>query len=473
MNLSKFTGALMAAGLLLAAGFGATTSYAQTPDDEVKPADRKAAAKAQAPSAMDVAPQIVASTKVNCEPVNARVVGPTETDKDGAKVKATIYELACKAGPGFVVTAITPTETKEAFSCNYLVKIKDIQPDSISCALPENLPVHKWISPIVKTFVPSCEVTMIRVIGSTKEPPLIDRYEFGCAAGAGGIIDYAQLGQTAGTEYKSCLLLDGTPSACTFTTKAQLIESMKPLAAKANPNCQVTDVRFVGVTKDNNGYYYEFGCATPPGFIALANLDTSYNRIVPCASAMSLGGCKFTDAGVAAADANAYMTGVLKAAGQACTVKDYNIIGTQESTKRDYVEFTCPEQPFGLIGFVPQPGSDSQTRVYDCFLDQAARKMCTIVTPDKLMKQLDKLIKVAKPDKACDVKEVRYIGESSSTEQAVLAELACVNKRGYIVVVAPDRQTLLEAIPCTVAKAQKLDSVCEIPGNGTYSSLGD
>ncbi|EGF90186.1 hypothetical protein ABI_32010 [Asticcacaulis biprosthecium C19] len=478
MKLSKLAGALMAAGLALAASFSATASYAQNPEPDdgppVKKGAKAATAALPAVNPMELAPQIVATAKINCEPINAKVIGQTEIDgADGKKTRANMFEIACKAGPGFILTAPSATDVKQPFSCNYLVKIKEKQADATQCTLPENLPEYKWLTPVVQKFVPGCEVIKARVIGSTTTAPLIDRYEFACAAGSGGVLDYAQLGQTAETEYKNCLIFDGTASACTFTTKAQLIEALKPLAASANPNCQVTDARFVGITKDNDGFYYEFGCATPPGFIALANLDGSYNRSVACASAMGLGGCKFTDANVAAADANAYMTGVLKANGKTCTVKDYTIHGTQESTKRDYAEFACPEQPFGLIGFVPQPGSDGQTRVYDCFMDQTGRKMCTMVKPDDLMKHLDRLIKVAQPTKNCDVKEVRYIGESSDQEDALLAELACVNKRGYIVLVSPDRKTIVDAVPCTIARSQKMELKCEIAGNGTYSSAAN
>lgn len=466
LNPLKFAGALrtlaVTAGLALIASLAAAPAYAAT----TKPMTEAESIAA----GMEAAPNIIATAKLNCEIANAKLLGPTETEVNGAKVSGKLYEIACKSGPGFIITAISPTQTQEPFSCVVAAKIREKAADSTVCTLPENLPVYKWLTPVVQPYLPGCEVTKARLIGSSTTGAPIDRYEVACAAGVGGLVDYARLGTDTPTEFKSCLVYDGSASACTFTTKAQIIESMKPIAAAGNANCVVTDVRFVGITKESDGYYYEFGCATPPGFIVLTKLDNSFVRNIPCASAAGLGGCQFTDAGVAAADANSRMSAQLKEGGYPCTVKDYEVIGTQESTKRDYIEFTCPEQPFGLIGFIPQEGSTAALRVNDCFIDQVGRKSCTLTTPEVLLAQVDKLIKVAKPDKGCDVSEIRYIGESDSIDAGVIAEVACKNKRGYIVIIAADRQSLITAIPCTIAKAHKEDQQCEIPGNGTYAS---
>ena len=462
--LRKLSGAVRAvaitAGLALVAGLGATSAHA---------ADKAPTAAETTAKAMADAPSIIAAAKVNCDLANATIVGPTEPEVNGKKVKANIYELACKTGPGFIVTVFSPTEAGEPFTCNYLVKIKAIDPKSPSCILPENLPESKWMIPVVKTFLPDCELTQWRLIGSTSTAPLIDRYEIGCKASQGGVIDYPQLTATGVPEYKNCLAMEGSKSACTFTTKDQIVAAMKPLATQANPACQVNNVRFVGVTKENDGIYYEFGCANPPGFMVLAKTDGTFIRNIPCASAAGLGGCQYTDAGVAAADANGRMTQTLKAAGFTCTVKDYTVVGTQEATKRDYIEFKCPEQPFGLIGFVPQEGSTAAARLNDCFADQAGRKSCTMVTPDDLMKQVDVIVKKAEPNKGCDVKQVRYIGESAGVDGGIIIEAACVNKRGYLGVISADRQSLTEVVPCTIAKAHHDDQQCEIEGNGTYT----
>ncbi|MFT4075226.1 MAG: hypothetical protein QM647_06800 [Asticcacaulis sp.] len=460
----------IALGLAIVASAGSQAAYAAPKKAEAPTGEFKIDPAVQAKSMTEI-PAIIALAKVNCDPSDAYLLGPTEFAKaDGTKAKGQLYEVACKTGPGFIVTSVSPTEVGQAFTCSLAAKLAAKNPGSIECVLPENKPHYAWLTPVVQPFVPGCQISNARVIGSTSTEPLIDRYEIGCGAQAGGVLDYAQLGATTPTEFKSCLAVEGTSSACEFTTKDQMTAGLKPIAATADKDCQVNNARFVGVNKENDGNFYEFGCANKPGFMVLTKLDNTFERSIPCASAAGLGGCKFTDAGTAAADANGTYSAQLAKAGFPCTVTDYTVIGTQEQTKRDYVDFKCKEQPWGLIGFVPQPGSTSTVRVNDCFIDQTSRKNCTYVTEPQLRAQLDKLIKIAQPGKNCDISDVRYIGESDGVEGAVIVEIACSNKRGYIAILAANRNSLTDSVPCTIAKSHKDPIQCEIPGNGTYSS---
>ncbi len=428
----------------------------------------------QAKSLLD-APAIVANTKIDCVPVDAYMRGNTEVEIDGKKVKGQIYEIACKTGPGFMVTNISATQTYQPFTCALAAKLQKARPESIVCELSENKPPYAWLQPVVQPYLPGCTISDVRLIGSTSQAPLIDRYEVGCGAQSGGIIDYPQLTATADVkiDYKNCVVEMGTTSECQFTTKAQITETFKPIAAKADKACVVNNMRFVGVTKETDGYYYEFGCSNHAGFMVLTDTKNNFTRMIPCASAAGLGGCTYTDTGAALANANTTYSNLLKAAGTPCTVSAYNVVGSQPQTKRDYVEFQCPEQPFGAIGFVPQPGADANVNIHDCFYDQINRKACTLVTADVLQKQIDKLIKIAKPGKDCDVKSLRYIGETDSADGGLFVEIACVNKRGYIAILKSDRQSFEYADPCTatlVKTNKNTDLRCQIPGNGTYAT---
>ena len=456
----RFRTMIVVLGLAVAASLGAGQAYA------APAASGKLDAKALADGTAAAA-GVIAAAKVNCEPVAGYVVGPTETTgADGKKVKGTIYEVACKAGPGFIVTKISDTETHDPFTCNQLSKIKLTHPESIVCQLPDNIPDYKWLQPVAEKYLPGCQVTADRLVGSTTSPPLIDRYEVGCKDDVGGLIDYPQIGSTGDTDFKPCLVEEGTTSACTLTTHDQIVAKLSPIAAAADKDCQVNNLRFVGITKESDGYYYEFGCPNKPGFIVLTGLDNSYKRIVPCQTAAGLGGCKFTDTGALAGDIKSQYSKQLAAGGYPCTVTDYDVKGTQPETKRDYVEFKCVEQPFGLLGYVPEPDSQSTLRVTDCFLDALHKTpYCTYVTPADLTKQWDKLIKAVKP--GCDVTQVRYIGESETVDEGVAAELACANKKGYIAVISADRKSLVDTESCAMAKGRKEDNQCEIPGNGS------
>lgn len=487
MNIAKFAAMLRVLGLSLGviaatASLTATAAYAQNPDEDrpnsqakTKKADGKSGPgltidPAQQAKAMADAPAIVAAAKIACEPVNAYPRGPHDYEKeDKTKVKATIYEIACKTGPGFIIIVASPTEVYSPFTCTAAWRAQQKEAKNIGCELPENKPHYKWLTPVVQPYLPGCEISEVKMIGSSTAAPYFDRYEVGCGSKVGGIIDYPQLASDAPIGFRSCIGQEGTTATCTLSTREQIIESLKPLAATADSKCQVSDVRFVGVTTEGNGVFYEFGCSNQPGFIVRAKLsDNSFDRLVQCSAAASLGGCKLTKAEDAAAGASGDYSSILKKAGYTCTVSDFNVIGSQENTKRDYVEFKCPEQPWGLIGFVPQPGSTAGVSVTDCYLVKTRNRTCTLTTDDMLKGQLDKLIKIAEPKKGCDIKEVKYLGESAGVEGGLIAEIACVNKRGYIIVVEKDRNSISLATPCHIAKAHKDPQQCTIAGNGTY-----
>ncbi len=487
MNIAKFAAKLrilaLSLGLIAASAGFATASYAQNSDEERPNAQAKLKKAMGGNSgaelkidpveqvkAMADAPAMIAAAKIACEPVNAYPRGPHDYEKpDKTKVKANIYEIACKTGPGFIIIAASPTEVYSPFTCTAAWRARQKEANNIGCELPENKPHYKWLAPVIQPYLPGCEISDVRIVGSSTSAPYFDRYEVGCGSKVGGIIDYPQLASDAPVGFRSCIGQEGTNTTCTLSTREQIVDSLKPLAATADSKCQVSDVRFVGVTTDGAGIYYEYGCSNQPGFIVRAKTaDNSFDRLVSCSAAASLGGCKLTKAEDVAAGATGDYTSVLKKAGYTCTVADFNVIGTQESSKRDYVEFKCPEQAWGLIGFVPQAGSTAGVSVTDCFLVKTRNRTCSITTDDMLKAQLDKLIKLAEPKKGCDIKEVKYLGESSGVEGGLIAEIACVNKRGYIIVVEKDRNSISIATPCHIAKAHRDPQQCTIAGNGTY-----
>ena len=184
----------IALGLAVIASTGAQNAYADEKKAEPVPAGEfKIDPAVQAKSMTDI-PAIIALAKVDCVPADAYLLGGTEFAKaDGTKVKGQLYEVACKTGPGFIVTSVSPTEVGQAFTCSLAAKLALKNPGSIECVLPENKPHYAWLTPVVQPYLPGCQISNVRVIGSTSTAPLIDRYEVGCGAQAGGVIDYAQL----------------------------------------------------------------------------------------------------------------------------------------------------------------------------------------------------------------------------------------------------------------------------------------
>jgi len=454
-NATKRALAIFAAAITLI--FGTSQAFA---------ASNSVTEKSRAAGMAD-APALITEAKLPCDLSDAHYIGEASVKVDGKSVKGKSYEIACKGSAGWIITK-TSAGVETPYNCTqgatYAIKNKDVP----QCILPANLPHYAWLQAYASTYAPDCVTNKAHLIGSIKGDAPIDRYEVGCSNGSAIIIDLPTLGSKATISYRNCLMTEGTSSACEYQNHEQAVNQIKPLGQKADAKCAISNARFVGITSDLSGYYYEIGCSNQPGYVILVKNDNSLDHSVTCVAAKPLGGCQFTTLADAAATETTYYTKVMKDAGIDCTVQEFNIIGTQPTTKRDYVEFKCPEKPFGLIGFVPQEGSQSTANMSDCFIDKTRKNVCGFVSEDILKAQIDKLIKIALPSRGCDVSDVRYIGEADSEAEAVILEVACVNKRGYIGMLSADRTKISNTIPCKIAKAHNDEIQCEIAGNGTY-----
>jgi hypothetical protein len=423
--------------------------------------------KSRATGMMD-APALIQEGNIPCELADANYVGESNLSLDGKTVKGKTYEIACKNATGWIVTK-SEAGLETPYNCTqgntYALKNKGIP----VCALPLNAPHYAWLQADAKTYVPDCVVNKARLVGTITTGAGANRYEVGCANAKALIVDIPLLGSKAPPAYRICLMTEGTSSVCEYQTHEQAVTQIVPIAQKADPACQANNARFIGTAADSDSYYFEIGCSNQPGFVILVKSDNSLDRTVSCTAARALGGCQFTKLEEAASVESDYYTKTLTKAGYGCTVQEFNIIGSQPTTKRDYAEFKCPEKPFGLIGFVPQDGSNGEVNVSDCFVSKTRKNMCSLIDETVYKAHIDKLIKVAQPTKGCDVSDVRYVGESGSEAEGVIVEVACVNKRGYIGTLSADRTKIVDTIPCRIAKTHKEEIQCEIPGNGTYA----
>jgi len=418
------------------------------------------------------APMVIAQSKVKCTLTKAFFVADGNVKINGKNVKGKIYEVACKDGPGFILST-SPEGSDTPYTCTaadgYAQRAKTFP----RCTLPENQPHYAWLNSVAKTNLPGCEVVKARLLGSFVEAEQIDRYEVACKDNRGGLFDVGLNGGKPKLTYRSCLMTEGSPSACTFQAKDDILNQAKAIGLKADAKCQVNNVRFIGVTGDNDGYFYEFGCANKPGFIAIEGISGTIDEVRSCALARDLGGCQFTSLADASATELTRYNKVLKDNGIACTVTEFNLVGIQTSSRRDFVEFKCVEQPWGLVGLVPQEGSNSSVNLSDCFIDASRRSSCIFVTKDAMKSQIQKLMKEAKSEfvgltyaamNICEVREVRYIGESSNEADFLIAEVACTNNKGFIVEISAKRDRISIAKSCR----RPIDGfTCEISGNGS------
>ncbi|UDF02656.1 hypothetical protein [Asticcacaulis sp. AND118] len=409
------------------------------------------------------APALIQTAGVPCDPADAYSVGESsQKSADGKTVKLQVVEVACKAGGGYLLSKNTATNTVNAFNCTQAFSQNAADPKQVKCALPANEKHFVWLTPIVKSYDAGCTVSNARWLGAVTEHKF-DRYEIACEGRPGVVVDVPFAGSDTKLAFSNCLIAKGN-SACQFTTAEQAVQSLQDPVKQGQLPCTVEKARWLGRSTADNADFYEVGCAGKPGFILQTDTALKYKANFGCDRAGTLGPCQFTDAASLTAGARDAYTQKLKTAGITCTIGDFNVVGVETATKRELVEFKCPEQKFGLAAFIPTEGSTAKFEAMDCFTMISRRKECGFVTKATLDQHLDTLIKGAKKD--CDIQQINYLGRGD--DDAALVEIACTNKRGYVGAVMKARTGFEEVVSCNIAKSRKYPIQCEIPGNGTY-----
>lgn len=445
----------LALTLLMVAGSGLAAANAQQAQPNDKNRER----------AQKDVPALIAATGATCALADTFFVGESKgKNAEGKTTKTLVYEVACTGTSGYILSQTEGSNSIDVLSCTQAHAQNTADPSRIKCVLPGNQPHHAWLNTLIQTKTPDCTVADARWLGSVPDQKF-DRYEYSCTDKAGAIVDVPQAGSTYPLTLTPCLLTVGTSSACTLSTAEQLAQTLSPQAKQASATCQVNNARWLGRIAADNTDYYEIGCANEPGFLVATDLQGTFKTTVGCDRAGTLGPCQYTDSAALEQEANTKLANTLKAAGRTCTVSDYKVLGTQTGTNRDLIEFQCPEQTYGVMAFIPNPGSTSQADIFDCYTAAGRNRACEFVTEDVLMKNIDALAKAEKKD--CDVKEIRYVGIAD--DDAVILEIACTNKRGYIADLLKSRKGFGAIVSCNIAKSRGYET-CTIPGNGTYVS---
>jgi hypothetical protein len=436
---------------------------------------------------MAEAPAIIDGMKLSCELADARYVGPADSQRDGKTIKGDSYEVACKSLKGYFLVRYKDGSFEAPVNCNMAEAIHEKNKAYPACSLPGNRINHYWLTPYAKARTPNCTVGDARWIDedAKKEGEF---YELSCKDGTGGIynIPHAdKADQSVG--FMNCLQTEGTVLACKLSDHAAAVKTLAPMAKSARADCDLSDARYIGAKGDLN--FFEAACATLPGFIMALDPQDKVAGVFGCDKAAAIGGCKFTDAATARAAAPAQATAkaaalkdaqkdaqkeayaaALQQAQVACNFDQYARVGTDTATGRDVVEFHCPERPNGLLAMIPGKASGSGFEAFDCMAAHILKVACRFTDDATLLASLNTAAKASpqiKPD--CDLAQVRYAFASKTG--AIVMELACVNRRGYIAVLNPARTGFNPAVPCDVAaKSDKVPEKCTIPGNGSNTA---
>ncbi len=453
--------ALAAAAALSALPLAAPTAWAQ----RIQSADKSKAADPAQPSTtaptkitpadkvrgMKEAPPLVAASIVKtCQVTDAAFRGSgTQKGADGKASKVTIYEVVCQQGPGYLVLASEGQPAPQMLNCFTAA-------GGTKCALPQNGDFKAALSPYVREVGRTCDISGQRYVGTAASTGLT-YYELACGQAPGFVISVATA-SAAKTEVNDCLQLEGTPLACTLTTKPQMLQIYAANVAKSGKSCSISDVRQIGRDRNNPSLYTEIGCGSAPGFVLVTDLAGVYKSTIDCGKADSLGGCKLTDVAVAQTADSAAYSKLASKAGFPCAVKQYRFIG-MDATNREVVELACNDHPEGAMAAFSDAGKSD---VYDCVRGPALGGSECKLTDKALVYPKYTAALAAKGRTTCKVSTAGFLGRTQAGE--VYVEAACADGApGWVMSFKSGASTPDELLTCRQASNAGLP--CKLPTN--------
>lgn len=253
---------------------------------------RERAPAAPTPEQIQAAAQEQATlANTNCQVSEAKLLGQTEA-------KTSVYEVACAAGPGFIIESKTPPS---AINCVMLahtaetLRARDPAADpGPQCTIAANTDTQKFLREYAVQAGVACTVDQVKILGQSNDGGVM--YEAGCSDAAGFWLKQLNNAWTK----TPCIQVLAENGTCAFTTTAENAGYVKTLLAGSEAaSCDVTEARLMG--QNANGVFYEAKCAGADGVIARLNTENVVQQVYPCATAQQIGGgCKLTTAPAAA-----------------------------------------------------------------------------------------------------------------------------------------------------------------------------
>ena len=397
---------------------------------------------------MKEAPAIQQASGTPCQISAAAFRGEgTQKGADGKSQKVTIYETACSGSLGYLLLA--PAGAKpQAFDC------LASQGAATKCELPANADPKAGLASIVTAAGKTCAVSDAKYLGTSTISGQ-NFYEVACGQAPGYKIAVATTGAPVASDGAS--LLDSA-NACTLTTKAQIVTALSPIAQSAGKQCQVSDVRWIGVGAKTGDTFYEFACGATPGFIAVLDNTGKLKQAVDCAKAQGIGeGCKMTDSTVAQTQETGVYTKAAAKAGYPCQVSKYRFIG-MDKQNREVVELACSDHPDGALAVFADGG---KSEILDCVAAGAYGQECKLSDPKLAYpKYTDAL--AAKGKSSCKVSGATFVGTNDKGVQYV--ETACSDGApGWVIAYDAATRKATEVLSCS--QATSAGAPCKLPTN--------
>ncbi|MBJ7320148.1 MAG: hypothetical protein KJ728_10260 [Alphaproteobacteria bacterium] len=227
----------------------------------------------------------------NCQVTEAKLLGTTAE-------QTTVYEMACAAGPGYIIESKTPPVVTDCvILADSAAKMRAADPKADvgpQCTIEANTDTQKFLREYAQQAGVACTVDQVKVLGRASDGGIA--YEVGCSDAAGFWIKKLDNAWTK----TPCIQVLAENGTCAFTTSAENAALVKSYFAGSDAaSCDVTEARLMG--RNANGVFYEAKCAAGDGLIARLNTENVVQQVYPCATAQQIGGgCKLTTAPAAA-----------------------------------------------------------------------------------------------------------------------------------------------------------------------------
>jgi hypothetical protein len=239
------------------------------------------------------------------------------------------------------------------------------------------------VTKLAKAINLPCDITDAELVGGGKiqqDGKLVNLnlYEMSCSSGMGYFLESRESQTPIAV---SCFAADATHAAdiargekSDFVCQLPSNKDVKIMAASlmtaAGTACAVDKFRWFGVTDSGQIEYSEVACANDKGYFLKTPRTgpTAQSTVMNCQEAAQHGlKCRLTDGGAPSASISKQtLLDSVQQNGIDCEPAKMRIIGRESESKRYVVELQCPQQPKGLIAFIPLEGNTHKFEALDC-----------------------------------------------------------------------------------------------------------
>jgi hypothetical protein len=278
--------------------------------------------------------------QIACELTDAQHMGSGKSTVGGQSVDVGLYEVACANGMGYLLTLVGLSNAS-GISCFAASATQQVAPahnpgdtaanraekvDS-KCRLPANhanQDLNTMATTVMRNAGTACDAHGVKWLGQSGASPTLDYTEVACNDGQGFVLRTPAPGSVAAIDVLSC------SDAATHGAQCQMSVPAPAVAAASAP-----------AVAAGSG-------PLPEG--PRPNLQW------------------FKDA--------------LGKSGVSCDVKQARVVGRESIKRRYVVEYQCPQQPQGLVAYVPSPGdTNSSFESMDCTSAAERKITCQFVVP--------------------------------------------------------------------------------------------